>query len=203
MSVAVSNDYTGFPTYGVRRTYASGNRTGAQALQANAQEGTADTVRLSGNGRLAASGLLDGLILPTEENVQKLSAALSRDLGGLLKGLGISSNPPIEFSTGSSGEIQIKGDRPDKERILEAVNGDEKVAGEIRTTAAIASHAAAIAESLEFQREYRASNNPESVVAKYSSLFGATRQSHHISLVYDGSTVDVLSDGEAWLSSGT
>jgi hypothetical protein len=68
---------------------------------------------------------------------------------------------------------------------------------EIRTTAAISSHAAAIAESLKFQREYLASTYPESVVAKYSHMFSSHQRSRQISLVFNGNSITVLSDGKA------
>ncbi len=206
MSLTISKDYAGFSAYGVGNAVSS-SAAGSQAA-VNADSGAGidnegyDTVQLSGEGRLlSASGLLNSLILPTEENARKLAAALSKDLGNLLTSAGISAQPPAKFSLSATGEIQMEGDRADKEQILEAVNANEKVKEEIRNTAAISSHVAAMADSLKFQREYLASNDPESVVAKYSYLFGSRQQHHHISLAFDGSSVSVLSDGKEWLSS--
>ncbi len=196
MNPVICNTYS---TYGVGSFLAQRCRTSADTVR---QERSMDNVQLSTNGRLAVSQRLSGLILPTEENVRKLSAKLSQDLGCLLGGLGVSPHPPLEFSVDRSGEILIKGDRPDKEPILQAINGSEKVKYQIRTTTAIAGHAAAIADSLKFQKEYVASNNPESIVAKYSYLFGSEQRSHRISLVYGTGGINVLSDGRTWLPSG-
>lgn len=202
VSLTVSNTYTGLSAYGIGNIASCGNRMGADTISVADQKKSTDTVELSDDGRLKVSELLNELILPTEENVRKLSATLSRDLGSFLSSLGISADPPLEFTVDSSGEIQLKGDRTDKESILEAINANEKIADEIRTTAAIAGHAAGMAESMKFQREYGSSSNPASVVAKYSYLFGSTQLSHQITLTYDGSGVDVLTDGKTWLSSG-
>lgn len=199
MGLAISKGYAAVSAYaigavssrGAARSSAIADDTGTGQVQ--------DAVELSNEGRLAVSGLLSGLMLPTEENVRKMSAQLSRDLGSLLTKEGISAQPPVAFSLSPTGDIVIEGDRADKEQILNAVNGDEKVSQEIRNTVAISSHAAAMAESLKFQREYLASNDPESVVAKYSYLFTEQR-SHHTAVVFDGQGIDVLSDGKEWLS---
>jgi len=205
MSLAISNYYAGLSTSAVNNTVlASGG--GSKAAPAAGYSTTGDiagydTVQLSSAGRLAASGLLDSLILPAEGNVRQLSAGLSQDLGDLLANAGISPQPPIEFGVNAAGEIQVKGDRPDKEKILEVINGNDQVKEEIRTTAAISSHLAGIAESLKFQKEYLASNDPESVVAKYSYLFNSSPQSHDISLLFNGNGINVMEDGKEWLSS--
>ena len=199
MSLTVSNNYTDFWTYNVRDVSVSAGHK-KDVARVGGREADTDTVQLSGRGRLAASGLLDGLILPTKENVCKLSATLSQDLAGFLGEMGVSANPPVEFTVDSLGEIRINGDRPDKDRILQAVKGNEKIAQEIRNVTAIASHAAAIAESLKFQEEYRASNDPESIVARYSHLFSPTQRYHQISLAYDRIAINVLTDGKVWLS---
>jgi hypothetical protein len=201
MGLAISKDYAGISTYTIGALSSYRSRSQATAVANHNDAGQVqDTVELSKDGRLAVADLLSDLMLPTEENVRKLSAQLSRDLGSLLTNAGISAEPPITFSTGYSGEIVVEGNRPDKEQILKAVNADEKVSQEIRNTAAISSHAAGMAESLEFQREYRASNDPEAVVAKYSHLFTSGQRSHHTALVFDGHGIDVMSDGKTWLS---
>ncbi|MHB8068457.1 MAG: hypothetical protein ACYDIC_11220 [Desulfobaccales bacterium] len=205
MSLAISNYYAGLSTSAVNNTVLAGGA--ASKAAANAGYSTAgdaaggDMVQVSSAGRLAASGLLDSLILPTEDNVRQLSAGLSQDLGNLLANAGISAHPPIEFGVSSTGEIQVKGDRPDKDKILAVINGSDQVQEEIRTTAAISSQTAGIADSLKFQKEYLASNDPESVVAKYSYLFNSSARSHDISLMFYGNGINVMEDGKEWLSS--
>jgi hypothetical protein len=206
MSVTISNDYAGLATSAVNNTVLSpgGGGKNAAAGQNHAPGGNQgyDPVQLSQAGRLAATGLLDSLILPTADNVRRLSATLSQDLAALLANAGISPQPPLEFDMSPTGDIQIRGDRPDKEKILEVINADENVSKQIRTTVAISSHAAAMAESLKFQREYLASSDPESVVAKYSYLFDALPKSHNTSLVFDGNGISVLDNGKEWLTIG-
>lgn len=201
MSFALSTNYAGMSTYAIDMlSCRQSGRTATSFVSDGGDRGQGqDTVELSTGGRLAASGLLDSLILPTEENVRTLSTQLGKDLAQLLGDAGISTEPPIAFSTSYSGDIVIEGDRADKEQILKVVNADERVSQEIRNTVAISSHAVATAESLEFQREYVTSDNPETVVAKYSYLFTGQR-SHHTSVVFDGNGIDVLSDGKEWLS---
>jgi len=204
MSLGISKEYSPFLTAAAGNTASSTG--GGSALRADgrcnacaANKGS-DAVQLSTEGRLMAG--LGDLILPTEANVRRLSAALSKELGGFLSGLGISPQPPVEFSVGSAGDIQIKGDRADKEQILGLINGNESIKTQIRNLAAISSHAVGMEESLKFQEEYLASSNPESVVAKYSYLFGSYRRQHSISLMFDGNGIRVMSDGKQWTSSG-
>ncbi|HEX2966537.1 MAG TPA: hypothetical protein VHO84_12175 [Syntrophorhabdaceae bacterium] len=161
-----------------------------------------DAIQVSTRGRLLASSLLEDLILPTKENVSRLSAELSVDLDKFLDESGIKSQPPIELSVDwNSGNIQVKGDRVDAEKIQNLINGDEGMKKQIRDLAAIASHVAGIEDSMQFQKEYLASDNPESIVAKYSYLFSSNHRSHSISLLFEGDSVQVMSDGKQLVSS--
>ncbi len=175
----------GYPTTANGETFTRSNGT--------------DTIQLSNQGRsLRDSGLLDTLILPTRENVARLSSELSPVLSQLFAGTGISTQPPIEFSVAGDGSLQVNGDRADKDKIMQVVNANPEAASKIRTVAAIASHAAAMEESLKFQQEYLASNNPEGVVAKYSYLFNSSRQ-HSTAVCFDGSAATVNFDGKYWV----
>jgi hypothetical protein len=198
MGLAISKDYAPPLTYAVGTVSSQGATRATSATEGKADTGwVQDAAEFSSNGRLAVPDLLNGLMLPAEENVRKMSAQLSRDLGSLLAKEGIGAQPPITFSVDYTGNIVIEGDRADKEQILETVNGDEKVSQEVRNTVATSSHAVAMAESLRFQREYLQSNDPESVVGKYSYLFEGQR-AHHTTVVFDGQEIDVLSDGKEW-----
>jgi hypothetical protein len=79
--------------------------------------------------------------------------------------------------------------------IQKAIDGNEGIKNQIRTLAAISSHAAGMADSLKFQKEYAASTNPESVVSRYAALFGQHRVTD-ISLRFDGTAVTVLANGK-------
>lgn len=160
-----------------------------------------DTVRVSTQGHLLASAL-SSLILPTEENVARLAGELSKELGQYLSGAGINSEPPVDMSVDwNTGSIKVEGDRADSGRIEQLINGNQDIAGDIRNLAAISSHAAAMADSLKFQREYLASGDPENVVARYAYLFGSGRSSSDISLSFDSEGVQVITDGQPWVSS--
>ncbi len=179
-------------------SYAQGLSAAANATSTGAV--AMDQVQLSTEGRLlGTSGLLSNLILPTEENVRRLSQELSPTLRQFFSSNGISTQPPVEFSIASNGQLQINGNREDKDKILQLVKANPKLESQIRTVAAIASHAAAMQESLKFQKEYLASNNPEAVVAKYSYLFNSSQRTHTTGLRFDGNAVSITYDGKQWV----
>lgn len=153
-----------------------------------------DTVTLGKGSALLAQA---PLMLPTTKNMHALSAALNRDLTEAFQKAGIPTRPPIEIRVDSgSGRISISADRADAPQIEDKLNSDEKLAESIRTTIAIGSHALGMQRSLAFQSEYLSSDNAAAVVAKYGDLFGAP-QNHEISLRFDGSSVEVLRDGQS------
>ena len=150
-------------------------------------------------GASGGSGLLarNALLLPTTQNVQRLSAALGRDLAAAFREVGIPTRPAIEIQVdGATGHINVSADRPDAAQIEDRLNSDPVLAEKIRTTLAVSSHAQGMQRSLEFQREYLNSDNPEAVVAEYSDLFAAP-QSPAISLRFEGTQVAVVSRSEA------
>ncbi|MEN6439022.1 MAG: hypothetical protein ABFD97_10610 [Syntrophobacter sp.] len=154
-----------------------------------------DTISISAKSRLLS---MNDLLLPTAATVQALSATLSQDLKALLAGAGIGTEPPVEIDVDDrTMEIAVKGDRPDKEKIEALIDSDEKIKNEIRTLAAISSHAAAMARPIEFQKAYLASTNPESIVAKYADLF-QQQKSCDISLSLDNTGIHVLANGKEW-----
>jgi hypothetical protein len=200
MGLTISGSYGSFPVSAANSAVSSyGNGGKVNSYTDNKGD---DAVQISTEGHLLASSLLENLILPTKENVHRLSAMLSEDLGNFLGESGISTQPPIELDVDwSDGDIKIKGERADSEKIQSLINGNEEIKEQIRNLAAISSHAVAMTDSLKFQKEYLASDNAESAVARYSYLFGSNQQSDSISLLFDGNNVQVMSDGKQWLSS--
>jgi len=137
--------------------------------------------------------------VPTADNIQALSTTLSRNIAALLAKEGISSSPAFEVDVDErTMAITVTGDRTDTAAIAKVLNGDETVRSGIQTLAAISSHAAGMSESLNFQKEYRASSDPESVVARYASLFGQ-QKGVDISLRFDGTNIAVLANGKEYL----
>jgi hypothetical protein len=156
-----------------------------------------DTVQTSSASSLASQSLL----MPTEENVQELSARLADKMNSLLKKSGIRSTPPIEISVdANTGKIKVNSDRADAKTIEAVLNANKEVKQLAQTVNALSSHTYDLNEQLQFQKEYRASNNVEAVIAKYASLFG-TQKTHTFSMRLDGSRMQVLADGKAWLKS--
>lgn len=147
----------------------------------------------------AASGLLsEPLLLPTTRNVKELSADLSAKLAYIFSRAEMSPQPPVEFRVdGRTGWITVNSDFPEAHRVEELVNADPEVKRLFQTVNAISSHTYEIPKHLKFQREYLASDNPEQVVAKYSSLFGQ-QPGHDISMVFNGSAIRMLVDGSDW-----
>jgi hypothetical protein len=139
------------------------------------------------------------LIAPSLENLKRLTSELSPKLQEFTNKYNISAEPPLEFQIEPSGKLTLRGDRSDKEAILKQLAANPELERAVRNTTAIASHAftLAVERHYEFQQEYRASNNPATVVAKYSELFGP-RKDHDIALRYSSNGVSILGDGQVW-----
>ena len=170
-------------------------------------KGDYDRVDLSKEGLKLAQkqgsllSALPDLILPTPDNVRKLSTGLAEKMGKIFREAGIGTTPPVEFKVDPYGSISASGNRQDLGRINSLLNDNPDLQKSIRDLNAISSHAHAIyAEGrLQFQEEYLASSNPEQVVAKYAQLFGRQIPTE-ISLRFNGSEVDVLANGKSWIS---
>ncbi|MFA6243478.1 MAG: hypothetical protein WC655_21235 [Candidatus Hydrogenedentales bacterium] len=176
-------------------TQYSGSFANSLTQMLSNSESNLDTVEISNVGSLLAS---QPLLLPTNKNVQALSAGLASKLGGFFRENGIEKDPPITIEVdNNTGAISVSGDRDDTGRIAELINEDPELSKQIRTLNAISSHAYEIPKHLAFQEEYRNSDSPEDVVAKYSSLFGP-QMARSFSIVYDGSAVQMMVDGKAW-----
>jgi hypothetical protein len=186
--------------YGVSSRTAAGPASlpGGEALTGSRSRASfegLDVIEFSNRGALLAA---EPLLLPTASNVRKLSAALSDELGRVFRSAGIEPEPPVEFEVEAwDGSLWVKGDRPDAGQIADLVNADPELKRQLQTVAAISSHACQMEEQLSFQREYRGSNNPEAVVAKYYYLFGASK-TPAVSLRFDGQALEVLIDNETW-----
>ncbi len=139
------------------------------------------------------------LILPTLENLYEMKSQLNEKLADLLYASGIESDPPFDINIDySTNRIEVSGDRGDIEEIEQILNDNPEINSMIHTVLAIGSHVINFEESLAFQEEYLESNNPESVVAKYSHLFDDNRKMHSFSLRFDGE-LQALSDGRVWV----
>lgn len=139
------------------------------------------------------------LIAPSLENLKRLTSELAPKLQEFTSKYNIPTEPPLEFQIEPSGKLTLRGDRADEDAILQELAANPQLERAVRNTAAIASHAftLAVERHYEFQQEYRTSNNPEAVVAKYSELFGP-RKDHDIALRFSSSGVSILGNGQVW-----
>lgn len=153
-------------SYGVSKNSSkTGNsRAGDIFPEAGSNNGTADTVHLSARGKSLSE--LPPLMLPTRENIQKLSAELSVDLKKLLGEAGITSDPPVEFSVDSySGKVSVKGNRPDAQQITGLLKKNPDVELQIHNVAALSSHVVAMAQ---------AAKGAPTMVTDFSLFFNGT-----------------------------
>lgn len=139
------------------------------------------------------------LISPSLENLKRLTSELNPKLNEFASKYNIATDPPLEFQIEPSGKLSLRGDRADEETILQQLAANPQLERAVRNTTAIASHAftLAVEKHMEFQQEYRASNNPAAVVAKYSELFGP-RKEHDVALRFGNGGVSILGDGQVW-----
>jgi len=136
------------------------------------------------------------IILPTMANIEKLASGMEEIMDNIYKENGFPEDPPVELTYSySENKVKVVGDREDAQEIEDAINSDPDKAEYVRSFLALSSHAAAIQEPIEFQEEYRNSNNPDAVVAKYAHLFDDNRKYPEVSYMY-GSESSLLSDGQ-------
>ena len=139
------------------------------------------------------------LILPTLENLYEMESQLNEKLLDLLNASGIESDPPFNINMDySNNKVEVSGDRADIEEIERILNDNPEFKSMLHTALAIGSHVINIEESLAFQKEYLESDNPESVIAKYSHLFDDNRKMHSFSFRFDGE-LQALCDGKVWV----
>jgi len=167
-------------SYGVPKTSSkAGNaRAGDTSPETASNNGTTDTVHLSSRGKSLSE--LPPLMLPTRENIQKLSAALSGDLKKLLGEAGITSDPPVEFAVDSyTGKVSVQGNRPDAQQITDLLKKNPDVELQIHNVAALGSHVVAMAQ---------AANGGPKMVTDFS-------------LFFNGADVQINANGTAWMTS--
>lgn len=151
--------------------------------------------------RSIVNGLLNQaeLIVPTYNNLSKMITMLNEKLAAYLKDVGINSYPPFDLKMNyEENVIEVYGNRRDVETIKELINVNDEIKRMMQQVSAIGSHVINIADSINFQKEYRESNNPESVITKYSYLFNDNRRMSDFSLRFNGE-LKILSDNAEWL----
>jgi len=192
-------------SYGAAQTSTAAGYTSTSAKKADTagSNAAAETVQLSAQAKTLSE--LPPLILPTRENVQKLSSALAGDLQNLFSQAGINPKPAVEFDVDPySGAVSVKGNHPDSQKIAELIKNNPEIEMKIHNVAAISSHVVAMGKALEADTAYRNARTPaevKNVIAQYSSVYNGQMKVTDFSLIFNGTGIQVNADGEAWLSS--
>ena len=153
------------------------------------------TINVSKGGLLASDALL-----PTRANLQASSAALAQSLNAFLAQQGFGLSPPISVSTDpNSLQVTVTGDRPDAQKIADAINNDPALQRQIHNTAALGSRVSAFAQALQFENQWFAADSQsddDALISKYSALLSGKQQPAQISLTFNGTSVGVDADGK-------
>lgn len=195
------------------RVYGAGSVTGSNKSKNSPAEDLFAAVDASGDAveaQISTTGMMinqlkdrnlnsSSLIAPSLENLQRLTSELNPKLNEFASKYNIATDPPLQFEIEPSGKLSLRGDRADEEEILKQLAANPELEHAVRNTTAIASHAftLAVERHMQFQQEYRASNNPAAVVAKYSELFGPPRD-HQVALQFGSNGVSIVGDGQVW-----
>lgn len=177
----------------------------AKAASARAAAAVDDTgsarVTLSAAGRGLAA--LPDVMQPNPVTVRQLATDLALMAGKIFREANLPAAPAVEFATDGSGRIHVGGNREDKAQIESLLAENPELAQAVRDLNAISSHANAIHTQghLELSAEYQASDDPQAVAAKYSRLFSGGMR-NDVRTVFEGDRVDVVGNGQRWITSG-
>ncbi|PAS96224.1 MAG: hypothetical protein CGU28_09705 [Candidatus Dactylopiibacterium carminicum] len=127
---------------------------------------------------------LPPLLMPTQQNIDALSAHVSKAFPAFLAKNGI-PEAPSSISFDSQGQPVFPADYPYAEKLRTALEETPGMARELSTLSALTEFKQVLDESVEFQSEYqRAANKREldAVLAKYSSLLSGNAASPQATL---------------------
>jgi len=179
--------------YGMNMPNTSSEMGSSHGGKAANTSNIADTVYLSEQGKTLSE--LPPLILPTRENVQQLSVALSGDLNKLFNEAGINPDPAVEFDVDSyTGKVSVNESRPDAQKIAKLLKKNPDIESQIHNVAAISSHVVAIAQAMGVR-------SAQNAAAKYASIYNGQNKVTDFSLIFNGENLQVNANGAAWLTS--
>lgn len=121
---------------------------------------------------------LPPLLLPTQRNIDALSAHLGETLPRFLADNNIPA-APASLRYDGAGKLQLPADYPYARELQNALQKNPATARELSTLNALASHVGQLNQLIPFNQEYAAARTPgeaAAVVAKYSYLFSERRQ---------------------------
>lgn len=121
---------------------------------------------------------LPPLLLPTQRNIDALSAHLGETLPRFLADNQIPT-APASLRYDGAGKLQLPADYPYARELQNALQKNPAMARELSTLNALASQVGQLNRLIPFNQEYAAARTPgeaAAVVAKYSDLFSERRQ---------------------------
>lgn len=160
----------------------------SQQSQDTAEDSTGllDIVELSSQSLLMAQSQL---VMPTLQNVSRLSDSTASALDKIFQDAGINCQPPIEIEMDeATGNLTVSGDRDDTQQIEDLLNGNAAFKEQFQTFSAVASHARAIVDGLQ-------ALNSSASTDELSQISAAN---YEFSLRIDGNKMNILFNGETW-----
>ncbi len=141
---------------------------------------------------------LDGLLMPTEKNVQALQAHISKVFPDFLAANDI-PEAPDSIRYDNSGNMVLPADYPYADELKAALAENPAMARELSTTNALSSHLAALKELEPFHEEYAQAQNQaeiDAIIDKYSHLLSDNRSYPEIALMFsDDGKLSITADG--------
>ncbi|NDV27801.1 hypothetical protein [Desulfovibrio sp. JC010] len=156
------------------------SRAGTQTTQQEQQSG--DKITLSDSAKKLASigSFFSDMNIPytpgqsislddLKTGLETSTKKFQDDVNVLFLQNDISTDPPVELTTDSSGNVRVKGDHPQKEKIEQLFQDNPDLANDFRGISGLSSLVEAGKEYLEFAKAYE--KNPYEAVAKYGHIF--------------------------------
>ncbi|WP_421903245.1 hypothetical protein [Maridesulfovibrio sp.] len=156
------------------------SRTKAQNIQQDQQSG--DKVTISDSAKTLASigSFFSDMNIPytpgqsislddLKTGLETSTKKFQDDVNVLFLQNDISTDPPVELTTDHSGNVRVKGDHPQKEKIEQLFQDNPDLANDFRGISGLNSLVEAGEEYLGFAKAYE--KNPYEAVAKYSHIF--------------------------------
>lgn len=142
---------------------------------------------------------LPPLLMPSQQNVDALTAHISKVFPGFLADNNIPLAPK-EISYDNQGQLQLPADYPYADELRTALNDNPSMARELSTVNALTSHVVEMRKSIPFQEEYAAAASQaeaNAVIEKYSHLFWGNRSNDSIALSFsENGTLTMTANGK-------
>ncbi len=141
---------------------------------------------------------LDGLLMPTEKNVQALQSHISKAFPDFLAANDI-PEAPDSIRYDNNGNMVLPADYPYADELKAALAENPAMARELSTANALSSHLAALKELEPFHEEYAQAQNQaeiDAIIDKYSHLLSDNHSYPEIALMFsDEGKLSITANG--------